>query len=374
MLRMLIREKMRELEFKNALEQYGAVAHLFPSMKRRARQRQRHKRRSTKSGASLRAAECDDASRCMDIKTYGDSMTEALYKWSRAPFCELFGSQVFHFASHRLAMSRVVTGFAGAHAITRVDAYSDSQGHDNLILTVANIAISAVGAYLLEGYSRQMIRPSRWVRIAAAMGDNSAQKYERDLATAAQIVRETMTEACAAYGLQARPRESFFTFAGYKLKGVLYILGTSYALEGKVGAALHPGCLTSARTSTEYLSQIASAASAYYTHDGQIDQAIGSMYSCLLAYAPVLAPSILMPTNVAQCFKATMSTMRTGTTPCSLKWDRHQRLWKQQSYLTRMVRSRVREAKSRRRSGVRAGFVQRNPDMGLISTQPMAQG
>ena len=112
----------------------------------------------------------------MDIKTYGDSMTERCYKWARAPFCELFGRQVFHFGSHRLAVTRIVSGFAGTYAIIRVDSYSDSQGHDNLILTAANVAIATVGGFLMESATNSLIRSSKWVRTVTAMGDNSASK------------------------------------------------------------------------------------------------------------------------------------------------------------------------------------------------------
>ena len=65
----------------------------------------------------------------------------------------------------------------------------------------------------------------------------------------------------------------------FKFKGVLFVLGTSYSLEGKVAAAFHPGCLSSAiggASSTCHRSQPQPHRCA---HDGQIDQAIGAMYT-----------------------------------------------------------------------------------------------
>lgn len=65
--------------------------------------------------------------RSMDLKTYGDSVTEGMYKWSPQPFAELFGTNAVHFASHRLAVTRVVSGFTGVFCIIAVEEYSDSQ-------------------------------------------------------------------------------------------------------------------------------------------------------------------------------------------------------------------------------------------------------
>ena len=99
---------------------------------------------------------------------------------------------------------------------------------------------------------------------------------------------------CRILAIRKKILRIWVFLSGYKFKGVLYVLGTSFALEGKVSTVFHPSCLRSARTSLEHVGQLASAATAYCVHDGDIDQSIGTMYALLVAYIAILAPKFLL--------------------------------------------------------------------------------